>query len=687
MKYEKLFSLFKIGTLELKNRVVMEPMLMGFGQIDGKVTPQMAAYYEERAKGGTGLIVTEITRVNDVTGASSFGQLAVSHDYHIAPLAEMAKRIHKHGAKLMVELHHPGRQNLGLMIGTVPLSVACEKFVPKYRDLLFGIVPAGRKLMEKNIVPPVVSPSECEVSKFSGCKNRALSLKEIKQLIGQFIDGAERVKKAGCDGVYLHAAHGYLIQQFLSPHTNKRTDVYGGSLENRMRFLLEILTGVKKRCGADFPVVVRLSVDEMYASSGRPGVGYTLEEGVQIARRLEENGVDAIDVSCGAYDTFNSWLEPVSYASGWRTPMIQAVKQAVSVPVIAVNLTRTPEQAEALLESGVQDMIGLGRPLIADPYWCQKAQNAQEKLIKHCICCLYCFESMEDGAFRGTCGHCSVNPFVGREPASLQKNGSGRKVAVVGAGVAGLTAAELLARRGFAVTVYEKNDHIGGQVYLASRPPQKERTYWCAQDIYENALALGVHFEFSCSVSADMLVNAGYAAVIVATGADAVFPQAMQQEHVYTSSDVLDGSVSLNGKKVIVVGSGLTGLETAEMLCAGGNQVTVVEMADSVAPGAWFQQTDDLLPKLKKQGTVFYTSSKFAGLQNGAAVLQNAKSKQELKLPCDAVVLALGARPQHALYDALQGKVPALYRIGDAVQVGRIADAVRSAFETVQSIQ
>ena len=183
-----------------------------------------------------------------------------------------------------------------------------------------------------------------------------------------------------------------------------------------------------------------------------------------------------------------------------------------------------------------------------------------------------------------------------------------------------------------------------------------------------------------------MLVNAGYAAVIVATGADAVFPQAMQQEHVYTSSDVLDGSVSLNGKKVIVVGSGLTGLETAEMLCAGGNQVTVVEMADSVAPGAWFQQTDDLLPKLKKQGSVFYTSSKFAGLQNGAAVLQNAKTKQELKLPCDAVVLALGARPQHVLYDALQGKVPALYRIGDAVQVGRIADAVRSAFETVQSI-
>lgn len=687
MAYEKLFSPFKLGNLELKNRVVMEPMMLGFGQIDGRPTPQMMAYYEERAKGGTGLIVTEITRVNDMTGASSFGQLAVSHDYHIAPLAEMARRIHQHGTKFMVELHHPGRQNLGLMIGTVPLSVACEKFVPKYHDLLFGIVPAGRKLMEKNIVPRVVAPSQCEVSKFSGCKNRALSLKEIKQLVTQFIDGAERVKKAGCDGVYLHAAHGYLIQQFLSPNTNKRTDAYGGSLENRMRFLLEILQGIKSRCGKDFPVIVRLSVDEMYAQSGHPGIGYTLDDGVEIARRLEQNGVDAIDVSCGAYDTFNSWLEPVSYANGWRTPMIRAIKQAVSVPVIAVNLTRTPEQAEALLESGVQDLIGLGRPLIADPYWCLKAGSGQQNLIKHCICCLYCFESMEEGAFKGTCGHCSVNPFIGQEPVSFEQDGDGRKVAVVGAGVAGLTAAELLARRGFDVTVYEKSDHIGGQVYLASKPPQKDKTFCCAEDIYQNALACGVQFKFSCAVTADMLTSSDFSAVIVATGADAVFPKAMQKEHVCTSTDVLDGRIQLKGKKVAVIGSGLTGLETAELLCAQNNQVTVVEMADSLAPGAWFQQTDDLLPKLKKQGTVFYTSSKFVDLQNGIAILENTKSGKQLRLPCDVVVLALGARPNTGLYEALQGKVPALYRVGDAVQIGRIADAVRSAFEVVQTIQ
>lgn len=687
MAYEKLFSPFKIGNLDLKNRVVMEPMLMGFGQINGNVTSQMAAYYEERAKGGAGLIVTEVTRVNDVTGATSFGQLAVSHDYNIAPLAGLAERIHKHGAKLMVELHHPGRQNMGLMIGTVPLSIACEKIVPKYRDLLFGIVPAGRKLMEKNIVPRVVAPSECEVCKFSGCQNRALTLKEIRQLVTQFIDGAERVKKAGCDGVYLHAAHGYLIQQFLSPHTNHRTDAYGGSLENRMRFLLEILTGIKKRCGTDFPVVVRLSVDEMYAASGRPGVGYTLEEGVQIARRLEESGADAIDVTCGAYDTFNSWLEPVSYASGWRTPMIRAIKEAVSVPVIAVNLTRTPDQAEDLLQSGVQDLVGLGRPLIADPYWCQKAKNGHADQIKHCICCLYCMQSMEDGAFRGECGHCSVNPFVGREPAALHKNGNARKVAVVGAGVAGLTAAELLARRGFDVTVYEKQAHIGGQVYLASRPPQKEKTYWCAQDIYENAQALGVHFEFSCTITAKQLIESDYSAMIVATGAEAVFPKTMHKENICTSTDVLNGDVQLKNKKVAVIGSGLTGLETAELLCAGGNQVTVVEMAETLAPGAWFQQTDDLLPKLKAHGTVFYTSNKFVDLQNGSALLQNTKTGKTLRLPCDAVVLALGARSDHSLYDELQGRVPVLYRVGDAVQVGRIADAVQSAFDAVQSME
>ncbi len=681
MEFKKLFSEVSIGNLKLKNRVVMEPMMLGFGQISGCPTEQMMNYYEERAKGGTGLIVTEITRVNDVTGASSFGQLAVSHDYHIEPLAEMARRIHKYGTKFMVELHHPGRQNLGLMIGTVPLSVTCEKFVPGYRKLLFDIVPFGRKLMDKDIVPPVVSPSKCEKSNFADSVNRGLSNSAVKKLVKQFIDGAERVKKAGCDGVYLHAAHGYLIQQFLSPNTNHRTDEYGGNLENRMRFLLEIISGIRSRCGNDFPIVVRLSVDEMYEKIGQKNKGYNLEEGVKIAKRLEKAGIDAIDVSSAAYDTFNYWLEPATFECGWRKYLAEAVKKEVSIPVIAANLIRTPEQAEKQLEEGSQDLIGLGRPLIADPYWCQKAENNKQNEIKHCVCCLYCFESMEAGAFEGTNGHCSVNPLVGREGTELIKNGNGRKVTVVGAGVAGLMCAEILAKRGFDVIVYEKADKVGGQVYLASQPPHKEKIYWCAKDLLINAEKAGAKVVFNTEVTAEMLENESAYAVIIATGGNAIFPKPFQKENSCTVTEILDGTVKLENKKVAVIGSGMTGLETSELLCENNNKVTIIEMADKIAPGAWFQQLDDALPKLEKAGTVFMPSSKLMEITENGVTVENTKTKVQSFVEADYVVLSLGVRPDNMLYEQLKDKVKNIYLVGDAVKTGRIAHATESAYQ------
>ncbi len=280
----------------------------------------MMNYYEERAKGGVGLIFTEITRINDITGASSFGQLGMSHDYQIPALKEMADRIHKHNCKVMVELHHPGRQNLGLMIGTVPICNIGSKLLGNmYTKILTGaVIPPGKVLQDKDIVPRTVAPSKCEKSKMSESVNRELSKERLKSLYVQFVEGAVRVQKAGCDGVELHASHGYLIQQFLSPNTNKRTDEYGGSLKNRMRFLLEIIDGIRKNCGKDFPIVVRLTVDEMYSKIGQDGKGYNLEEGLKMAKILNDKGIDAIDVSSAAYDTFNYWLEPTTFTPGWR---------------------------------------------------------------------------------------------------------------------------------------------------------------------------------------------------------------------------------------------------------------------------------------------------------------------------------------------------------------------------------
>ena len=690
MSYDMLFSPMKIGNVEIKNRIVMAPMCMGFGQYNGCATETMMNYYEERAKGGVGLIFTEITRINDITGASSFGQLGMSHDYQIPALKEMADRVHKHNCKIMVELHHPGRQNLGLMIGTVPICNVGSKIMGNlYTKILTGaVIPPGKKLQDKHIVPRTVAPSKCDRSKMSDSVNRELSNKEVKRLICQFIEGAVRVQKAGCDGVELHASHGYLIQQFLSPNTNKRTDEYGGSLENRMRFLLEIIDGIRANCGKDFPIVVRLTVDEMYSMIGQDGKGYNLEEGLKMAKILNDKGIDAIDVSSAAYDTFNYWLEPTTFTPGWRKYLAREVKNVVDIPVIAANLIRSPKQAEMQLEEGTQDFISLGRPLIADPHWANKVKDGKENLIKRCVCCLYCFESMMKGAYKYTHGHCSVNPFVGREDVKLKQDGNGRKVVIIGAGCAGLTAAELLSKRGFNVTVLEKESKQGGQLNLASKPPHKDKMNWVCEDLLSNTVNNGAKVLFNVKADKNVIDSYSPDIVINATGGTAIHPKAFNGDNVVTVTDVLNGSVDIQNKNVAVIGSGMTGLETSELLVSHGNKVTVVEMADEIAPGAWFQQLDDALPALKKAGTKFLTSHKLLSVSSNGIELQNLKENKATALKVDYVVLSLGVKSDNALFNSIKNSSAyKVYNIGDSAKIGRIANATESAYQLVASIE
>lgn len=690
MSYDMLFSPMKIGNVEIKNRIVMAPMCMGFGQYNGCATETMMNYYEERAKGGVGLIFTEITRINDITGASSFGQLGMSHDYQIPALREMADRIHKHNCKIMVELHHPGRQNLGLMIGTVPICNVGSKLMGNlYTKILTqAVIPQGKKLQDKHIVPRTVAPSKCERSKMSDSVNRELSVKEIKRIICQFVEGAVRVKKAGCDGVELHAAHGYLIQQFLSPNTNKRTDQYGGSLENRMRFLLEIIDGIRSNCGKDFPIVVRLTVDEMYSEIGQNGKGYNLEEGIKMAKILNDKGIDAIDVSSAAYDTFNYWLEPTTFTPGWRKYLASEVKKVVDIPVIAANLIRSPKQAEIQLEEGTQDFISLGRPLIADPHWPNKVKSGNENLIKRCVCCLYCFESMMKGAYKYTHGNCSVNPFVGRENVSLKQNGNGRKVLIIGAGCAGLTAAELLSKRGFDVTVLEKESKQGGQLNLASKPPHKEKINWVCEDLLSNAINSGAKVLFNTKADKDIIASYSPEIVITATGGNAIHPKSFNGDNVVTVTQVLNCDIDISNKKVAVIGSGMTGLETSELLVSKGNKVTVVEMADKIAPGAWFQQLDDALPVLKKAGTEFLTSHKLLSVSSSGIELENLKEEKAVAIKVDFVVLSLGVRSDNSLYNEIKNSDSyKVYNIGDSKKIGRIANATESAYQLVMNIE
>lgn len=692
MNYEMLFSPMKIGNVEIKNRVVMAPMCMGFGQFNGKVTPVMQNYYVERAKGGVGLIFTEITRVNDITGAASFGQLGLSHDYQIEPLRSMVNEIHSYGAKIMVELHHPGRQNLGLMIGTVPISNICDKLLGKaYAKLLTGaIIPPGKKLQDNDIVPRVIAPSKCEKSKMAESVNRGITKTGIKHLVKQFVDGAVRVQKAGCDGVELHAAHGYLIQQFLSPKTNKRHDEYGGSLENRMRFLFEIIDGIRSACGKDFPIVVRLSVDEMYDKIGQKGEGYDLAEGLKMAKMLSDMGIDAIDVSSASYDTFNYWLEPTTFTPGWRKYLAEEVKKVVDIPVIAANLIRSPQQAEKQLQDGIQDFVSLGRPLIADPHWVEKVEQGKEDTIKRCICCLYCFESMMHGAYEYTHGHCSVNPCVGRESNIINRNGRDEKVVVIGAGVAGLTAAEILAKRGFDVTVLEKSSFVGGQINLAKMPPDKQKIGWCIEDLKVNAVNAGAKIVCNFNADKENVLEFNPKFIICATGANAVAPKAFSGDNVCTVTEILNGSIKLENKNVAVIGSGMTGLETSELLCSMGNKVTIVEMADEIAPGAWFQHVDDALPKLKAAGTAFMPSHKLLDIKDDRVILQNTKTNENVEIAADNVVLSLGCRPDNSLYEELRhikDRKFKVFNIGDSSKVGRIANATESAYQLAMTLK
>ena len=425
----------------------------------------------------------------------------------------------------------------------------------------------------------------------------------------------------------------------------------------------------------------------MYAKIGQPGKGYDLQEGLKIAKALNDKGIDAIDVSSAAYDTFNYWLEPTTFPVGWRKYLAEEVKKVVDIPVIAANLIRSPQQAEQQLQDGIQDFISLGRPLLADPHWVQKVQDGKEELVKRCICCLYCFESMETNAYNYTHGRCSVNPFIGRDSIELNNNGNGRGVAVVGSGVAGLTAAELLSKRGFKVTVIEKASQPGGQINLADKPPHKEKLHWCVDDLYANAVANGVEFKFDTVATKEVIDELKPEFVIVATGANAVFPKAFAGDNVCTVTDILNGSIKLENKKVAVIGSGMTGLETSELLCEMGNKVTILEMADSIAPGAYFQHLDDAMPKLKEAGTVFMPSTKLLEINADGIVAESTKNSDRIKIDVDFVVLSMGCRPDNALYEEIKdSKDYKVFNIGDSVKVGRIANATESAYQAVMSI-
>lgn len=696
MNYPNMFSEGKIGSVTLENRTVMAPMVAGLANYDGTPSEQLTGYYEERAKNGLGLLITGATRVNYVHGVTVPRQLSMTGNRHIAPFGAMVDRLHRHGTRVFCQLHHPGSQGLSPMVMAGPTIELLGRAWPG----LYSALPemfrrAGRFpgvsewFLEHSRWPAVVSPSGVP-SRLFNQRARALRRWEVRRLVGDFVNAARRVQLSGADGVQLHAAHGYLIQQFLSPYTNRRRDEYGGVLENRMRFLLEIIEGIRRECGRGFPLTVRLTVDEYRRVMDAPHEGIELEEGLEMARRLERAGIDAIDVSSAAYENTNYWLEPMSFEFGWRKHLARAVKEAVSILVIAANSFRVPEQAEALLADGTQDFVALGRPLLADPEWVRKAAEGREGEIRRCISCLRCIEALEGNAQVGLGLECAVNPRAGyeTETAELRADGEGRTVAVIGAGPAGLSAAEWLALRGFRTVVLEKEGSAGGQLKTAARPPGKEKINWCTEDLEAAALRNGAEIRYNTAASPAQIEALEPCAVLVATGAVPAIPgvPGVGMEHVCTFKDALEGAVAIEGRRVAVIGGGITGLETAEKLAASGNRVVLVEMEDRVGPGVYFQLVEDVMERLLAYHPELIVSHRLVEIRREEILLEHVRTGLRIARPVDNVVLAAGVRSDDLPAQELESSGRQVRTIGDARCPGRIHNAVREGFQAALSL-
>lgn len=649
--YNKLFEEGRIGKVMIKNRLVMSPMGCGLANLDGTPSEDMIAFYEARAVGGAGIIIPEITRINDTHGAGLMRQLSVTKDRHIGPLAELAEAVHKHGSKILIQLHHPGRETVSALIGGQP------------------------------VVAP--SPIPCKLVKQ---ETRALTIEEIQQLILQFIEGAVRVQKAGCDGVELHAAHGYLLHQFLSPYTNKREDEYGGSFENRLRMIIEIINGIRKECGPDFPIGVRLSVEEFLDKTGVTEEYIHIQDGIKIAMALEQAGIDFIDTSCGLYETGMTCIEPISFPQGWRHDMLLAVKSHVKIPVIGVSVFREPAVAEKFLEEGVVDFISMGRTWNADEEWGKKVQEGRESELRKCVSCLRCFESLNEYNAAGLPPECALNPRYARELkyGNLVHDTKGHTAIVVGGGPAGMCAAQTLALRGVKVTLLDRQSELGGTVNLAKKPPLKERMQWIA-DYYNGELKrLGVEVKLNTEATAYMIMEYKPDAVILATGSASIIPgkiPGVKGDNVFTVESVLSGNSALKGKKVAVIGAGLTGLETAEYLCEEGNQVTIIDMLDKPAPNANHTNVADVCGRLAKSGVDYLLGHSLKEIKDNGIVLERLEDHTEVNVSADAVVLSIGFRPDQSLVSELEAKGVEVKVIGSAIKDGTIAPAVRTGYE------
>jgi len=673
VQFPHLFSPLQLGGIELPNRIVHVPTDISSSHADGEVSERDIHHHADVARGGAGFVIVGATTPDMKTGRPTVTCLVADGDNYIPGLARLAESMHRYGAKCAVQLQHPGRQ--------------CA--IPRYNTL--GATDRVLKL-------PWSAGHEIvyENADEKGKEIREASVAEILELVDLFSEAAWRVKQAGFDAVELHAAHGYLLSEFMSPILNRRTDRFGGDLENRMRFTLAVVDQIRRKCGTSFPVLVRYSFEEFV-----PG-GRTLDEGIEIARMLERAGCAGVDISQGIQESPGAGFDPMQYPQGWATYAAEAVKRVVRIPVITSHSLRDPEYCEQILAEGKTDLVGLSRQLLADPYWPAKAQMGRVKSIRKCISCLGgCWQESLMAKHEI---QCSINAACGNPAyAEMRRTTRPVRVAVVGGGPAGMEAARVATERGHEVTLFEKAPELGGALLFCCLVPGKEKMRWYLDWIRDQLLDLHVDIRLNHAPTVDEL--RGYDVVLNATGAESHVPEVLgRRDLVVPFEDAMacpkiacechPGKRRLTklGDRVVLWGDHYAATDTAAFLGAHGKQVTIVtenrefaaecEVIHMYVERKRFAQGDAevLHSRPFRHPVTILTGTRVHEIREGSVVLED-RSFNRTTIEADTVV-ACHTRPAAALFGELRAAGVRVINAGDAVRPRNLYWAVKegSAF-------